>query len=81
MSAVNARSAFFLTEADRHANDNGKIVTLVTSLLGASTPVHAEHGLRGTDMERFDQYPVFVQVAEDVQDQAGNIEHAISSRC
>src|SRR5690606_8634621 len=39
MSAVNAKSAFFfLKEAGKHLNDNGKICTLVTSLLGAFTP-------------------------------------------
>ena len=38
-SAVNSKSAFlFLKEAGKHLNDNGKIVTLVTSLLGAYTP-------------------------------------------
>jgi len=39
MSAVNAKSAFFfIKEAGRHLNDNGKLCTLVTSLLGAFTP-------------------------------------------
>ncbi|WP_407811415.1 SDR family oxidoreductase, partial [Staphylococcus aureus] len=39
MSAVNAKTAFFfIKEAGRHLNDNGKLVTLVTSLLGAFTP-------------------------------------------
>ncbi len=44
MAAVNAKSAFFfLKEAGRHINDNGKIVTLVTSLLGAFTPFYAAY--------------------------------------
>ncbi|QWF52727.1 SDR family oxidoreductase [Bordetella hinzii] len=44
MAAVNAKSAFFfLKEAGRHVNDNGKIVTLVTSLLGAFTPFYATY--------------------------------------
>ncbi|PWF80715.1 short-chain dehydrogenase, partial [Kocuria rosea] len=44
MSAVNAKSAFFfLKEAGRHVNDNGKICTLVTSLLGAYTPFYAAY--------------------------------------
>ncbi len=39
MTAVNSKAAFFfLKEAGKHVNDNGKIVTLVTSLLGAFTP-------------------------------------------
>ena len=32
---------FFLKEAGKHVNDNGKVVTLVTSLLGAYTPFYA----------------------------------------
>lgn len=44
MAAVNAKSAFFfLKEAGRHVNDNGKIVTLVTALLGAFTPFYATY--------------------------------------
>lgn len=44
MSAVNAKTAFFfLKEAGRHVNDNGKICTLVTSLLGAYTPYYAAY--------------------------------------
>lgn len=39
MTTVNSKSAFFfLKEAGRHVNDNGKIIILVTSLLGAFTP-------------------------------------------
>lgn len=44
MSAVNAKAAFFLIkEAGKHLNDNGKICTLVTSLLGAYTPFHSSY--------------------------------------
>ncbi|GAA5239574.1 hypothetical protein BMMON2_23960 [Burkholderia mallei] len=44
MAAVNSKTAFFfLKEAGRHVNDNGKIVTLVTSLLGAFTPFYAAY--------------------------------------
>src|SRR5690606_26874448 len=44
MTAVNTKSAFFfLKEAGRHVNDNGKVVTLVTSLLGAFTPFYAAY--------------------------------------
>ena len=44
MAAVNAKTAFFfLKEAGRHVNDNGKICTLVTSLLGAFTPFYAAY--------------------------------------
>ncbi len=42
MSAVNAKSAFFfMKEARKHLNDNGKLVTLVTSLPGAFTPFYS----------------------------------------
>jgi hypothetical protein len=44
MAAVNGKSAFFfLKEAGRHVNDHGKIVTLVTSLLGAFTPFYSSY--------------------------------------
>jgi len=44
MSAVNSKSAFFfIKEAGKALNDNGKLVTLVTSLLGAFTPFYAAY--------------------------------------
>jgi NAD(P)-dependent dehydrogenase (short-subunit alcohol dehydrogenase family) len=44
MSAVNSKSAFFfIKEAGKTLNDNGKLVTLVTSLLGAFTPFYAAY--------------------------------------
>lgn len=46
MFAVNAKSAFFfIKEAGKHLEDNGKLVTLVTSLLGAFTPFYAAYGV------------------------------------
>ncbi|WP_322006921.1 SDR family oxidoreductase [Paraburkholderia tropica] len=54
MSAVNSKSAFFfLREAGRHVNDNGKIVTLVTSLLGAFTPFYAAYAGTKAPVEHF----------------------------
>ena len=54
MSAVNAKSAFFfLKEAGRHVNDNGKICTLVTSLLGAFTPFYAAYAGTKAPVEHF----------------------------
>lgn len=42
MLAVNTKTAFFfLKEAGRHVNDNGKVLNVVTSLLGAYTPSYA----------------------------------------
>jgi len=54
MAAVNAKSAFFfLKEAGRHVNDNGKVVTLVTSLLGAFTPFYAAYAGTKAPVEHF----------------------------
>ena len=54
MSAVNAKSAFFfLKEAGKHVNDNGKICTLVTSLLGAYTPFYAAYAGTKAPVEHF----------------------------
>ncbi|MGV6875731.1 SDR family oxidoreductase [Pseudochelatococcus sp. B33] len=54
MSAVNAKSAFFfLKEAGKSVNDNGKIVTLVTSLLGAFTPFYASYAGTKAPVEHF----------------------------
>ncbi|MFJ3044787.1 SDR family oxidoreductase [Herbaspirillum chlorophenolicum] len=54
MAAVNSKSAFFfLKEAGKHVNDNGKIVTLVTSLLGAFTPFYATYAGSKAPVEHF----------------------------
>jgi NAD(P)-dependent dehydrogenase (short-subunit alcohol dehydrogenase family) len=54
ISAVNSKTAFFfLKEAARHVNDNGKIVTLVTSLLGAFTPFYAAYAGTKAPVEHF----------------------------
>jgi NAD(P)-dependent dehydrogenase (short-subunit alcohol dehydrogenase family) len=54
MSAVNAKTAFFfLKEAGKHVNDNGKIVTLVTSLLGAYTPFYSSYAGTKAPVEHF----------------------------
>ncbi|SMH29015.1 SDR family oxidoreductase [Mesorhizobium australicum] len=54
MSAVNAKSAFFfIKEAGKSLNDNGKICTLVTSLLGAFTPFYASYAGTKAPVEHF----------------------------
>jgi len=54
MAAVNSKTAFFfLREAGRRVNDNGKIVTLVTSLLGAFTPFYAAYAGTKAPVEHF----------------------------
>lgn len=54
MAAINAKSAFFfLKEAGRQVNDSGKIVTLVTSLLGAFTPFYASYAGTKAPVEHF----------------------------
>ena len=54
MTAVNSKSAFFfLKEAGKHLNDNGKVCTLVTSLLGAFTPFYAAYAGTKAPVEHF----------------------------
>ncbi len=54
MSAVNAKTAFFfLKEAGRNLNDNGKVLTIVTSLLGAFTPFYASYAGTKAPVEHF----------------------------
>ena len=53
-SAVNVKSAFFfLKEAGKAVNDNGKICTVVTSLLGAYTPFYAAYQGLKAPVEHF----------------------------
>lgn len=54
MTAVNSKSAFFfLKEAGKHVKDNGKICTLVTSLLGAYTPFYAAYAGTKAPVEHY----------------------------
>jgi NAD(P)-dependent dehydrogenase (short-subunit alcohol dehydrogenase family) len=54
MSAVNAKAAFFfIKEAGKALNDNGKICTLVTSLLGAFTPFYSSYAGTKAPVEHF----------------------------
>ncbi|PZQ24382.1 MAG: short chain dehydrogenase [Sphingopyxis macrogoltabida] len=54
MSAVNSKSAFFfLKEAGRHVSDNGKVCTLVTSLLGAYTPFYSSYAGTKAPVEHY----------------------------
>lgn len=54
MSAVNAKSAFFfLREAGKTLNDNGKACTVVTSLLGAFTPFYSSYAGTKAPVEHF----------------------------
>ena len=54
MFAINAKAAFFfIKEAGRHLSDNGKLVTLVTSLLGAYTPFYATYAGAKAPVEHF----------------------------
>jgi len=54
MFAINAKTAFFfIKEAGKHLSDNGKLVTLVTSLLGAYTPFYATYAGSKTSVEHF----------------------------
>lgn len=54
MSAVNSKCAFFfLKEAGKAVSDDGKICTLVTSLLGAYTPFYASYAGTKAPVEHF----------------------------
>ncbi len=54
MSAVNSKSAFFfLKESGKHLNDNGKVCTIVTSLLGAYTPYYSTYEGMKAPVEHF----------------------------
>ncbi|ACI52400.1 short-chain dehydrogenase/reductase SDR [Gluconacetobacter diazotrophicus PA1 5] len=54
MVAINTRAAyFFIKEAGLHLNDNGKLVTLVTSLLGAYTPFYSTYAGTKAAVEHF----------------------------
>ncbi|MBL8646202.1 MAG: SDR family oxidoreductase [Sphingosinicella sp.] len=54
MFAINAKAAFFfIKEAGRHLSDNGKLVTLVTSLLGAFTPFYSAYAGAKAPVEHF----------------------------
>jgi NAD(P)-dependent dehydrogenase (short-subunit alcohol dehydrogenase family) len=54
MSAVNAKTAFFfLKEAGKNLNDHGKVLSIVTSLLGAFTPFYASYAGTKAPVEHF----------------------------
>lgn len=54
MTAVNSKAAFFfIKEAGKQLNDNGKICTLVTSLLGAYTPFYSSYAGTKAPVEHF----------------------------
>lgn len=52
--AVNAKTAFFfIKEAGKNINDNGKICSIVTSLLGAFTPFYSAYAGTKAPVEHF----------------------------
>lgn len=54
MLAVNAKSAyFFIKEAGRHLNDDGRIITIVTSLLAAFTDGYSTYAGGKAPVEHF----------------------------
>lgn len=54
MMAVNAKSAyFFIKEAGLHLNDNGRIITIVTSLLAAFTDGYSTYAGGKSPVEHF----------------------------
>ncbi|GGM32988.1 short chain dehydrogenase [Longimycelium tulufanense] len=54
MAAVNAKAAyFFIREAGRHLNDNGKIITILTALLAAFTDGYSTYAGGKAPVEHF----------------------------
>jgi len=54
MAAVNSKSAFFfLKESGKNISDNGKVLTIVTSLLGAFTPFYSVYEGLKAPVEHF----------------------------
>ncbi|MFI7006315.1 SDR family oxidoreductase [Streptomyces sp. NPDC050145] len=54
MFAVNSKAAyFFIREAGRHLNDNGKVITIVTSLLAAFTDGYSTYAGAKAPVEHF----------------------------
>lgn len=54
MFGVNTKAAFFfLKEAGKYVNDNGKVLTIVTSLLGAYTPFYSTYAGSKAAVEHF----------------------------
>lgn len=54
MMAINAKSAFFfIKEAGLHLNDNGKLITIVTSLLAAFTAGYSTYAGGKATVEHF----------------------------
>lgn len=54
MFAINSKAAyFFIKEAGKHLNDNGKIVTIVTSLLAAFTDGYSTYAGGKAPVEHF----------------------------
>lgn len=54
MAAVNSKSAFFfLKEAGKNISDHGKVLTIVTSLLGAFTPFYSVYEGLKAPVEHF----------------------------
>ncbi|MFI1258129.1 SDR family oxidoreductase [Streptomyces netropsis] len=54
MAGVNAKAAyFFIREAGKHLNDNGKVITIVTSLLAAFTDGYSTYAGCKAPVEHF----------------------------
>ncbi|KAB8030622.1 SDR family oxidoreductase [Fluviispira multicolorata] len=54
MSDINSKAAyFFIKEAGKNLNDNGKICTIVTSLLSAYTPFYSSYAGTKAPVEHF----------------------------
>ena len=60
---VNSKTAFFvLKEAAAHVTDGGKIITIVTALLGAFTGYYTSYAGSKAPVEHFTRYVIFCRV-------------------
>ena len=57
MNSINSKTAFFiLKEAAIHVTDGGKIITVVTALLGAFTGFYTSYAGSKAPVEHFTRY-------------------------
>ena len=57
MNSINSKTAFFiLKEAAIHVTDEGKIITVVTALLGAFTGFYTSYAGSKAPVEHFTRY-------------------------
>ena len=60
LTRTNSKTAFFvLKEAAAHVTDGGKIITIVTALLGAFTGLYTSYAGSKAPVEHFTRYVIY----------------------